>query len=53
MEGHDKKDNIAFLKNEYGTGAAPTHFQEVTERTRITMIKVSVWRKVTMAILTL
>lgn len=52
MEGHDKKDNIAFLKNEYGTAAAPTHFREVTERTRITMPKVSVWRKVTMAVLT-
>ena len=22
MEGHDKKDNIAFLKNEYGTGGS-------------------------------
>lgn len=26
MEGHDKKDNIAFLKNEYGTGGSSYAF---------------------------
>ena len=26
MEGHDKKDNIAFLKNEYGTGGSSHAF---------------------------
>ena len=33
MEGHDKKDNIAFLKNEYGTGGS-SHALPGSDRAR-------------------
>ena len=50
MEGHDQKETVAFLKNEYGIGGGSGGLPGNDDSIMNMMEKVSVWRKAVMAI---